>query len=63
MRGRLCMPLTLFLTMIWEPQLLHSCMAGFAIVGDEVRTCMANDTAGVWSGAAPTCEGKGTGVA
>ena len=39
----------------------HSCMAGFALVGDQVRTCMAvndpTDTVGVWSGTEPFCEG------
>ena len=37
----------------------HTCITGFALVGDMTRTCMDNDQAdivGVWSGSAPTCE-------
>ena len=37
----------------------HTCITGFALVGDMTRTCMDDDQAdivGVWSRSAPTCE-------
>ena len=37
----------------------HTCIAGFALVGNMTRTCIDNEQAdivGVWSGSAPTCE-------
>ena len=40
---------------------MHTCIAGFILVGDMTRTCMDDDQAnivGVWSGSAPTCERK-----
>ena len=40
---------------------IHTCNAGFALVGDMTRTCMDDDQAdifGVWSGSPPTCEGN-----
>ena len=42
----------------------YSCSAGFALVGgDSIRSCMDDDqvdTEGVWSGTAPTCQGRWT---
>ena len=39
----------------------HTCVAGFALVGDLTRTCVDDDQAdivGAWSGSAPACERK-----
>ena len=40
---------------------IHTCSAGFALVGIMTRTCVDDDQAdivSVWSGNAPTCERK-----
>ena len=39
----------------------YSCSTGFGLTGEATRTCTDGDgsTAGVWSGAAPTCEREG----
>ena len=39
----------------------HTCNAGYALVGGVTRTCVDDDQAdsvGVWSGTAPSCEGR-----
>ena len=40
---------------------IHTCNAGFALVGDVTRTCADDDqadTVGVWSGSPPYCDRK-----
>ena len=40
---------------------VFSCFAGYALVGNNIRTCMDDDqmdTVGVWSGYIPSCERK-----
>ena len=42
-----------------ETVAIHSCSAGFSLVGFVTRTCMDDDQAdivGVWSDSAPSCE-------